>query len=70
VGVHRDAPAGWGGRVGRVGSAVLADAAWSPELSPTVFVCGPTGFVETVANALVGLGHDQARVRTERFGGS
>jgi ferredoxin-NADP reductase len=65
----REAPAGWGGAVGRVSSAVLADAAWSPSQSPNVFVCGPTGFVETVATALVALGHDPARVRTERFGG-
>ena len=32
------------------------------------FVCGPTGFVEAVAELLVGLGLDPARVRTERFG--
>jgi ferredoxin-NADP reductase len=30
--------------------------------------CGPTGFVEGVAEALVALGHDPARIRTERFG--
>jgi ferredoxin-NADP reductase len=65
----REAPAAWNGRVGRVSEALLTDAAWAPSLSPTVFVCGPTGFVETVATALVALGHDPARVRTERFGG-
>ena len=32
------------------------------------YVCGPTGFVETVADLLVTAGHDPARVRTERFG--
>jgi ferredoxin-NADP reductase len=31
-------------------------------------VCGPTSFVEGVADALVRLGHDPARVKTERFG--
>jgi len=35
-----------------------------------VFICGPTGFVETVADLLVGAGHDPRRVRTERFGPS
>jgi ferredoxin-NADP reductase len=35
-----------------------------------VFVCGPTGFVETVANHLVALGHDAVSVKTERFGGA
>jgi ferredoxin-NADP reductase len=31
-------------------------------------VCGPTAFVETVADALVALGHEPGRIRTERFG--
>jgi ferredoxin-NADP reductase len=35
---------------------------------PRLFVCGPTPFVESVANTLIDLGHDPARVRTERFG--
>ena len=33
-----------------------------------VYVCGPTAFVESVANDLVALGHDPANIRTERFG--
>jgi ferredoxin-NADP reductase len=65
----REAPAGWERPAGRVSQDLLRDAAWSPAQSPAVFVCGPTGFVETVATALVALGHDPARVRTERFGG-
>jgi ferredoxin-NADP reductase len=65
----REAPAGWARPAGRVSQDLLRDAAWSPAQSPAVFVCGPTGFVETVATALVALGHDPARVRTERFGG-
>ena len=35
---------------------------------PLVYVCGPTGFVEAVADALVELGHEPGRIRTERFG--
>jgi ferredoxin-NADP reductase len=35
-----------------------------------VLVCGPTGFVETVAGALIDLGHDLSRIKTERFGAS
>jgi ferredoxin-NADP reductase len=31
-------------------------------------VCGPTSFVEGVADALVRSGHDPAQVKTERFG--
>jgi ferredoxin-NADP reductase len=37
---------------------------------PDVFVCGPTSFVEQVADALVRLGHPPAKIRTERFGGA
>ncbi|HTF10482.1 MAG TPA: oxidoreductase, partial [Asanoa sp.] len=33
-------------------------------------VCGPTGFVETVANILVAQGHEPRKVKTERFGPS
>jgi ferredoxin-NADP reductase len=33
-----------------------------------VYVCGPTRMVEAVATTLVELGHDPARVHTERFG--
>jgi ferredoxin-NADP reductase len=36
--------------------------------APVCFVCGPTGFVETVADILVALGHEPRRVKTERFG--
>ncbi|WP_105567493.1 ferredoxin reductase [Microbacterium halophytorum] len=65
----RRAPAGWGGRTGRVDADVLREATWSADRQPAVFVCGPTGFVEHVSRLLVELGHDPARVRTERFGG-
>ena len=61
-------PDGWSGHRGRVHVSVLEQAEWSPQLRPLVYVCGPNGFVEFVANTLVGLGHDAARIRTERFG--
>ena len=47
---------------------MLARHAWPAQRRPLAFVCGPTGFVELVAEALVGLGHDPDSVRTERFG--
>jgi ferredoxin-NADP reductase len=40
----------------------------SADAPPTVYVCGPSGFVEAAATMLVTLGHDPARIRTERFG--
>ena len=35
-----------------------------------VFICGPTGMVEGAAQALIGLGLDARRIKTERFGPS
>jgi ferredoxin-NADP reductase len=64
----RSVPLGWDRRPGRVDAALLAESTWPPQLSPTCYVCGPTGFVESVADLLVAAGHDPARVRTERFG--
>jgi ferredoxin-NADP reductase len=66
----RAAPTGWAGRVGRVDDDALRAATWAPEQRPTMYVCGPTGFVEHVADALVGLGHEPGRIKTERFGGA
>lgn len=65
----RSAPKNWPGTIGRVDAALLAEACIPAALEPTVYICGPTSFVEVVASALVELGHDQARIRTERFGG-
>jgi ferredoxin-NADP reductase len=64
----RDAPAGWGGYRRRIDEAMLAQVGWPPSAMPRVYVCGPTPFVEAAATLLVRLGHDPARVRTERFG--
>ena len=38
---------------------------WRPGVRPLVYVCGPTAFVENVADALVALGHAPDRIRTE-----
>ncbi|MCU1473047.1 ferredoxin reductase [Amnibacterium sp.] len=54
--------------VGRIGAAELATLALSPEQQPTIYVCGPTGFVEAIADGLLRLGHAPERIRTERFG--
>lgn len=53
---------------GRLERRDLAAWGWPAEIEPACFVCGPTGFVEAVARQLVSLGHDPARVKTERFG--
>jgi ferredoxin-NADP reductase len=64
----REQPEGWAGYARRIDRDLLADVAWPVEERPLVYVCGPTGFVETAADVLVSLGHDAGRVRTERFG--
>jgi ferredoxin-NADP reductase len=64
----REHPDGWDGYTRRVDEAMLAEVAPPPSASPRVYVCGPTSFVEAVAVALVRLGHDPMRIRTERFG--
>ena len=64
----RSAPAGWQGPTGRLDAAALAEHVWGPAARPQTFVCGPTGFVEAVAGALVQLGHDPTSIKTERYG--
>jgi ferredoxin-NADP reductase len=66
----RETPAGWPTPAGRVTRAVLEATTIPASESPTVFVCGPTGFVEAVADILVDLGHPAELVKTERFGGA
>jgi len=63
-------PPGWTGHVGRVNAALLGEVAWLPDQHPIAFVCGPTAFVEAVAEGLVMLGYPPGRVKTERFGGA
>ena len=64
----RSRPEGWTGYDRRIDAGMLAEVSWPPDEIPLVFVCGPTPFVEAAATALVGLRHDPARIKTERFG--
>jgi ferredoxin-NADP reductase len=64
----REQPEKWRGYGRRIDQELLGEIAWQPSERPLVYVCGPTGFVETAAGALVALGHEPARIRTERFG--
>jgi len=64
----RSAPADWHGYHRRVDQDMLREVGWLPDEKPRTFVCGPTAFVEATANGLVALGHDQATIKTERFG--
>jgi ferredoxin-NADP reductase len=64
----RDQPEGWQGFGRRVDRALLAEVGWPAADDPHAFVCGPTGFVEAVASALVESGLSPERIKTERFG--
>jgi ferredoxin-NADP reductase len=55
---------------GRVGVADLAVTGWTPDDGLRVYVCGSTGFVESVTTKLIGQGHSPSAIRTERFGPS
>jgi ferredoxin-NADP reductase len=64
----RDQPRGWSGFRRRIDREMLEEVAWPPSEQPQVFICGPTPLVESVAQSLVELGHEPARIKTERFG--
>lgn len=64
----RAQPTDWTGFAGRVDAAMLAEVGPPPDADPRIYVCGPTPFVEHVADLLVDLGHPPRAIRAERFG--
>jgi ferredoxin-NADP reductase len=64
----RSRPGDWAGYARRIDAEMLREVSWPANENPLAFVCGPTSFVEGVADALVRLGHDPTWVKTERFG--
>ena len=69
--VHtRRSPPGAPRPPGRLTRESFAGLVLPASASPRIFVCGPTPFVEAIAGWLLELGHEPARIRTERFGGS
>jgi ferredoxin-NADP reductase len=63
-----DASQGWQGFTRRIDRDMLAEVGPPRSERPRVYVCGPTPFVEEAAWLLAQLGHEPARVHTERFG--
>jgi len=61
-------PPGWTDYSRRIDMQMLREVAWPVEQRPIAYICGPTPFVETAAASLVALGHEPARIKTERFG--
>jgi ferredoxin-NADP reductase len=64
----REPPPAWSGCARRVDTEMLTTLGPKPERRPRIFVCGPTAFVERVADLLVEIGHEPAAIRAERFG--
>jgi len=64
----REPPSEWTGYRRRIDRTMLEEVGWPASEKPRAYVCGPTPLVESVATSLVELGHDPARVHTERFG--
>ena len=58
------------GVVGRLTRDRLAELVPGIGELERTYVCGPTPFVEAVADWLVELGHSPGTIRTERFGGA
>jgi len=65
----RQAPPDWGGTVGRLTRESLVGTTIAPHERPRIFVCGSTGFAESVAAWLLELGHSPRDILTERYGG-
>jgi ferredoxin-NADP reductase len=55
---------------GRIGVGDLGVPGWTPDAGLRIYVCGPTGFVESVTTMMIGQGHLPSAIRTERFGPS
>ena len=65
----RQPPAGWTGYSRRIDSDMLQECIRRlDDAVPLCYACGPAGFVETAADALIALGIPDQRIRTERFG--
>lgn len=64
----RSAPVGHERAPSRITQMDLADLSWAGGSAPRCYVCGPNGFVESVSQLLIALGHAPEMIRTERFG--
>jgi ferredoxin-NADP reductase len=64
----REWPEGWRGPRGQINPELLDEISWPVSEQPLSFVCGPSGFVEGVVDALARNHHPRRLIRTERFG--
>ena len=70
----RRQPPGWIGYSRRVDAVMVRECIdelmtmHGSDAVPLAYACGPTGFVETAADALLSVGVAESAIRTERFG--
>jgi ferredoxin-NADP reductase len=64
----RATPKDWPRAASRINSTIIATDTWPSNLGPTIYVCGPTSFVENATDLLTAAGHGREKIRTERFG--
>jgi ferredoxin-NADP reductase len=64
----RAVPKDWPRPPGRVDRDLIASVTWPVSLNATCYICGPTGFVESVSEFLRRSGNGREKIRTERFG--
>ena len=64
----RAVPKDWPRPPGRIDAALIASATWPSNLLPSLYVCGPTPFVEAAARLLTANGNSPDKIKTERFG--
>jgi ferredoxin-NADP reductase len=68
ISLTREHPPEWTGLRDRLTPEIVRKHVWPVDQRPNMFVCGPTTFVEAVADSLVAAGHPAAAIKTERFG--
>lgn len=62
-------PPNWTGYSRRIDQQILSENLSSlKDKMPLIYICGPTNFVESVADNLVSLGFNTHQIKTERFG--
>jgi ferredoxin-NADP reductase len=54
----------------RIDGDDLSVPGWTSDDGLHIYICGPTGFVESVTTTLIRQGHSPSTIRTERFGPS
>jgi ferredoxin-NADP reductase len=64
----RDQSSTWPGRRGRIDHDLLSELTSPLSEDLLCLICGPTTFVESVADALIAIGVIPGNVKTERFG--